>query len=169
MSKNSEKGRRGELAATGIFSNIGVREKKFEVLRTSETTVADDGVDIIVKCPHNTAEKFNEIVDKGSSDIALSSTQIGVRVQVKNYSKPITKAVAEGFVEDIEKNSDFDEHWLIGGTRLTKGAKEELDKSKNKAPIRYYSNEGFTKIQSQYPAIPFSEINDIDDDESKPE
>lgn len=159
MSKNSEKGRKGELAATAIFSNIGVREKNIEVIRANTTTTPENGVDIDLKCPHNLSKKFDDIVESGSSDIALSNASIDVRVQVKNYTRPINKTIMQGFVNDIPKNPEFAEHWGVGGTRLTKGAKDVLEAANKIAPAKWYTAEEFTRIQNQYPEIPFSEIN----------
>jgi len=162
MSKSSEKGRRGELAVTAILSNIGVHESGIEVVRSNTTTTPENGVDIAIKCPHNLSNKLDEIVQNGSSEIALSKAQIDVRVQVKNYSKPINKSTMQGFVDDISKNPEFAEHWGVGGTRLTKGAKEVLEKANKTAPAKWYIADEITKIQSQYPELPFTEINESD-------
>ena len=159
MSNNSDKGRKGELAATAIFSNIGVHEKNIEVLRANTTNTPEKGVDLTIKCPHNLPQKFDEIVKNGASNIALSNTQIDIRIQVKNYTKPINKATMQGFVDDISKNPSHAEHWGIGGSRLTKGAQEVLDNAQQIAPTKWYTAPEFTKIQSQYPELPFSEIN----------
>ncbi len=51
MSKNTDKGRKGELAATAIFSNMGVHEKKIEVIRANKTNTPEGGVDIELECP----------------------------------------------------------------------------------------------------------------------
>ncbi|WP_323971771.1 hypothetical protein [Aeromonas hydrophila] len=161
MSKNSEKGRKGELAVTGILSNIGVHEPSIEVVRANTTTTPENGVDIALKCPHNLSQKLDEIVNCGSSEIALANSQIDVRVQVKNYSGPINKAVAQSFVDDIQKNKNFAEHWGVGGTRLTKGAQEVLGKANEVAPVKWYTAPDMERIQAQYPAVPFTEINSI--------
>lgn len=159
MSKNSDKGRKGELAATAIFSNIGVHESNIEVVRPNTTNTPENGVDLILKCPHNLSKKFDEIVKSGSSETALSSAKIDVRVQVKNYTKPINKTTMQGFVDDIAKNPNFAEHWGVGGTRLTKGASEVLANANKTAPAKWYTALEFAMIQSQYPEIPFSKIN----------
>jgi len=159
MSKNSEKGRKGELAVTSILSNIGVHEPRIEVIRANTTTTPENGVDIALKCPHNLSSKLDEIVSTGKSDIALANSQIDVRVQVKNYQRPISKAVAQGFVDDISKNQHFAEHLGVGGTRLTKGAQEVLAKASEVAPVKWYTAPDFVKIQAQYPAVPFTDIN----------
>ncbi|MFC4727218.1 hypothetical protein [Coralloluteibacterium thermophilus] len=159
MSKNSEKGRKGELAVTGILANIGVHESNIEVVRANTTTTPESGVDIALKCPHNLSQKLDEIVSNGSSETALANSQIDVRVQVKNYSGPINKAVAQSFIDDIQKNKNYAEHWLVGGTRLTKGAQEVLEKANEVAPVKCYTAPDIEKIQIQYPAIPFAEIN----------
>lgn len=163
MSKNSEKGRKGELAVTGILSNIGVHEPSIEVVRANITTTPESGVDIALKCPHNLSQKLDQIVSNGISEIALANSQIDVRVQVKNFSGPINKAVAQSFVDDIQKNQNFSEHWGVGGTRLTKGAHEVLEKANEIAPVKWYTAPDIVKIQAQYPAIPFTEINSIDE------
>ncbi|SFN39890.1 hypothetical protein [Xenorhabdus japonica] len=160
MSKNSEKGRRGELAATAIFSNIGVHEKNIEVVRANTTTTPENGVDLALKVPHNLSTKLDEIVEIGGSNIALSSAQIDVRVQIKNYTKPINKSTMLGFVDDISKNLEFAEHWGIGGIRLTKGAQQVLENAKEIAPVKWYTATGFAKIQAHYPEIPFTDINE---------
>ncbi|MEA9786471.1 hypothetical protein VDF90_04240 [Xanthomonas campestris pv. raphani] len=165
MSKSSEKGRKGELAVTGILSNIGVYEPSIEVVRANTTATPESGVDIALKCPHNLSQKFDEIVSTGSSKIALANSQIDVRVQVKNYSGPINKAVAQSFVDDISKNQNFSEHWGVGGTRLTKGAQEVLEKANEVAPVKWYAAPDIEKIQAQYPAVPFTEINGIKKEE----
>lgn len=162
MSKNSEKGRRGELAVTGILSNIGVHEPSIEVIRANTTTAPENGVDIALKCPHNLSSKLDEIVSTGKSSIALANSQIDVRVQVKNYTKPIGKAIVQGFVDDIQKNQNFAEHWGVGGTRLTKGAREVIAEANKVAPVKWYTAPELVKIQTQYPAIPFTEINGDD-------
>jgi hypothetical protein len=159
MSKNSEKGRKGELAVTAIFSNIGVHEANIEVIRANTTTTPENGLDIALKCPHNLSKKLDEIVVNGKSETALSNAQIDVRVQVKNYTKPINKATAQGFVDDIPKNPNYAEHWGIGGTRLTKGAQEVLDKANKVAPVKWYTAPDIAKIQSQYSEISFTDIN----------
>ena len=160
MSKNSEKGRKGELAVTAIFSNIGVHESGIEVIRANTTTTPENGVDLALKCPHNFSKKLDEIVANGKSETALSSAQIDVRIQVKNYAGPINKATAQGFVDDISKNLNFAEHWGVGGTRLTKGAQEVIEEANKVAPVKWYTAPELTKIQSQYPEIPFTNIND---------
>jgi len=160
MSENSEKGRRGELAANAIFSNIGVYEPRIEVIRANTTSTPENGVDIAVKCPHNFSAKMDEIIQNGSSSMALANTQIDVRVQVKNYSSPINKATMQGFVDDIPKNPTFGEHWGIGGKYLTKGAKDVLREANKTAPAKWYTAEDFEKVQSQYPALPFTTINE---------
>jgi hypothetical protein len=162
MSKNSEKGRKGELAVTAIFSNIGVHEANIEVIRANTTTTPENGVDLALKCPHNLSKKLDEIVADGKSETALSNAQIDVRVQVKNYTKPINKAAAQSFVDDISKNQNYAEHWGVGGTGLTKGAQEVLEEANKVAPVKWYTAPALAKIQSQYPEIPFTDINDGD-------
>lgn len=159
MSINSEKGRRGELAVTAIFSNIGVHEPGIEVIRANTTTTPENGVDIAIKCPHNLSVKLDEIKSNGISNIALAKSQIDVRVQVKNYTRPINKATAQGFVDDISKNRNFAEHWGAGGTRLTKGAQEVIEEANKIAPVKWYTAPELAIIQVQYPALPFTEIN----------
>lgn len=165
MSKNSEKGRKGELAVTAIFSNLGVHEPSIEVIRANTTTTPEGGVDIALKCPHNLSQKLDEIVARGESTTALSNAQIDVRIQVKNYTKPINKAVAQSFVDEISKNPAYAEHWGVGGTRLTKGAQEVIDGASKIAPVKWYTASDIAKIQANYPALPFTDINDDEDGE----
>lgn len=160
MCNNSDKGRKGELAATAIFSTIGVHERNIEVIRANKTNTPEGGVDIELECPHNLSAKLDDIAANGRSDIALSNSTIPVRAQVKNYTGPINKSTMQGFVDDIDKNSEFAEHWGIGGTRLTKGAQEVLAGARSKAVVKWYTAQDVDKIQSQYPQIPFSKIND---------
>jgi len=160
MSSNSEKGRKGELAVTSVFSTMGIYEPKIEVIRDSTSNTPDNGVDLALKVPHNLSSKLDQIAGSGTSDAALSNTSVNVRVQVKNYpDKPINKPTMQGFVNDINKNLNFDEHWGIGGTRLTKGAQEVLEEAKKIAPVKWYTIPEFSRIQAQYPEVPFSEIN----------
>jgi len=158
MSK--EKGRKGEHAVTAILSNIAVHEANIEVIRANTTTTPEKGVDIALKCPHNLSKKLDEIIENGKSETALSNAQIDVRVQVKNYTKPINKTIAQGFVDDISKNENYAEHWGIGGTRLTKGAQDVIQEANKTAPVKWYTASDIAKIQSQYQEIPFTEIND---------
>ncbi len=65
----------------------------------------------------------------------------------------------QGFIDDIEENPEFAEHWGGGGTRLTKGAKEVLHEARKVSTVKWYTAEDLDKIQSQYPQIPFSQIN----------
>lgn len=165
MSKNSDKGRKGELAATAIFSNIGVHENKIEVIRANKTNTPEGGVDIELECPHNLSVKLDDIVENGQSDIALSGSTIPVRAQVKNYTRPINKSTMQGFIDDIDQNSEFAEHWGLGGTRLTKGAQDVLAEARKKAVVKWYIAPDVDKIQAQYPQISFSQINNNDKDE----
>jgi len=160
MSKNSEKGRKGELAVCAIFSNIGTHERNIEVIRDNKTCTPERGVDLVVFCPHNTSNKLDEIAEKGDSEIGLSNTEISVRVQVKNFSGAIGKATMEEFVEDSKKNPQFAEHWGVGGLRLTKGAKEVLENANKNVPTKWYTADSITKIQAQYPERPFVNLND---------
>lgn len=159
MSKSSEKGRRGELAVTAILSNLGVHEPNTEVIRKNTTTTPDSGVDLALKCPHNLSQKLDEIVENSQSSTALSNAQIDVRIQVKNYAKPISKAVAQSFVDEVSKNPNYAEHWGIGGTRLTKGAQDVIQKANKKAPVKWYTADDIEKIQAHYPSIPFKDID----------
>ena len=163
MSKNSDKGRKGELAANAIFSNNGVHEPNIEVVRASTTNTPENGVDLALTCPHNLSNKLDDIVENGESNIALSKAKIDVRVQIKNYTRPINKTTMQGFMDDIEKNPEFDEHWGVGGTKLTKGAQELLADGKKKAPVKWYTSTEFEKIQAHYPAIPFTKLNEDDE------
>jgi hypothetical protein len=165
MSKNSDKGRKGELAVTAIISNVGVHEPGVEVIRSSLTTTPENGVDLAIRCPHNLREKLDEIASNGDSKIALAkNSQIDVRIQVKNYDRPINKAVAQSFVDEIHTNPRFDEHWGMGGSRLTKGAREVLDKAQELAPVRWYTADEIDRIQDRYKPIPFTRINRPADD-----
>lgn len=157
--KNSDKGRKGELAATAIFSNMGVHENKIEVIRANKTNTPEGGVDLELECPHNLSVKLDDIATNGMSDIALSKSTITVRAQVKNYTRPINKSTMQGFVDDIDKNPEFAEHWGLGGTRLTKGAQEVLNEANKKAPVKWYTAQDVDRIQAQYPQIQFSQIN----------
>ena len=71
----------------------------------------------------------------------------------------------QGFIDDIDQNSEFAEHWGFGGTRLTKGAQGVLAEARKKAVVKWYTASDVDKIQSQYPQIPFSQINNDDEDE----
>lgn len=163
MSKNSEKGRRGELAVMGVFANVGLHEKNVEVLRDGKTTSPDGGVDISMIVPHNLSVKLDEIVSSGSSEIALSNANIDVRLQVKNYTRPISKATMDGFIEECATNEKYGEHWGAGGPNLSKGAQKSLDEGKKLYPVKWYTASDIAQIQANYPAIPFTEINDESD------
>lgn len=160
MSKKLEKGRRGEHAVTAALCQAATHEQRIEVRRATKTSERDKGRDITLNCPHNFGDKLDDIVKNGNSERVLSKSDIAVRADVKNHNGKITKATAEKFTLDIDKNPDFAEHWLIGGNGITKGAKEVLeDANKNNAPVRYFSNDDMDIIQSAYPARPLSKIN----------
>ncbi len=167
MSRSSEKGRKGELAITSVLSIIGLHEKGIEVVRASTTNTPERGVDVALECPHNLSNKLDEIVEHGRSDIGLANSKIDVRVQVKNHAGPITKSVAQGFVDEIEKNQHFSEHWGVGGTRLTKGAQEVLAMANLSAPVKWYTGPDVVKIQSHYPPLPFTSIDGVRDEDDE--
>ena len=70
------------------------------------------------------------------------------RLDAKNYGGRIGKPVADKFVADCEKNPQDAEHWLVGGERLTKGAKEVIEDSEH--VCRYYSQEDINKVDNYY-------------------
>lgn len=101
-------------------------------------------------CPHNIWEKLQVIAENGESSVLLSNTNIRVRIDIKNHSSKIPKATANKFVEDTNNNPDFDEHWLIGGNGLTKGAQEVFDESQKKGIHRYMNQEDWNNVGMYY-------------------
>jgi len=160
MSENSEKGRRGEHAGMALASTIAIYEPRIEVKRTSTTNTPENGVDFEVICPHNLSTKLDQIAQTGKSDLVLSNSLIQARVQVKNHSGPITKAIMDGFIQQCATNPKYDEHWGMGGVRFTKGAKESLEAGQQRHSVKWWLTDDLAAIESKYPAVPFGRIND---------
>lgn len=142
------KGKKGEAQLLGIFSTIMEVEANVDVVRGTFTNEPDNGVDLKVKAPHNIAEKFKDILEDNEKKQVLSNTKILIRIDHKEYEKPIGKAVVDKFVGDIEKNPEYAEHWLTGGPRLTNGAEKVLKNASK--PCRYYSSDDINKLKNYY-------------------
>lgn len=147
MSKNI--GKIGEAKLASTLTKIAQIEDTVDFRKPSFTNAPDEGLDFQLKAPHNISEKLRDIIEDKEEISTLSSTDIKIRIDHKEYDdRKIGKAVATKFVSDIEKNPDNAEHWLTGGTGLTSGAKSELKNAK--AVVRHYSNDDINKIDNYY-------------------
>lgn len=144
------KGKKGEAKTAGILAKAAQIEDKVDFTKPTLTNAPDNGIDFEIRCPHNFPEKLNNIINGNESNNALSNTTIDIRVDHKEYDRPIGKATAQKFVNDIAKNENYDEHWMTGGKRLTAGAQEVIDDAKKKSVVRYYSNENLNQINNYY-------------------
>lgn len=143
-------GKKGEAKMAEILAKIAQKEEKVDFTKPTFTNAPDNGVDFEIRCPHNIVEKFTSIIDGKESDMALSNSTIDIRVDHKEYSKPIGKPTVEKFVKDISKNEKYAEHWLTGGDRLTAGGKKVLEEANKNSVVRYYSNDELNKINNFY-------------------
>lgn len=146
MGKN--KGKIGEARTARILTKISEVEETVDFTKPSFTNAPDNGVDFELKAPHNIAEKLDGIIEENPKIANLSNHNIHIRIDNKDYNGKISKPVVDKFLKDIDKNPEYAEHWLAGGSELTKGAKETFEKSNS--VIRYYSKSNMNKIDNYY-------------------
>ena len=157
-------GKVGEAKMAQTLGKMSEIEDKVDFTKPSFTNAPDNGVDFELQCPHNYPEKLDEVIESGNSEQALSEKTIKVRIDHKEYKGKIGKATAEKFVNDCEKNEEYEEHWLTGGIGgLTKGAEKVLKEANKEHICRHYSQEEINKIDSFYTnEIENSNDNEID-------
>lgn len=145
------KGKVGEAKMAQTLGKMAEVEEKVDFTKPSFTNAPDNGVDFELQCPHNYPEKLNEIIKDKSSEQKLSTKNIKVRIDHKEYKGKIGKATAEKFVKDCDKNDeDYQEHWITGGKGLTKGAEKVLEKSNKDFICRHYSQEKINTLDNFY-------------------
>lgn len=142
-------GKIGEAKFAITVSKMAQVEDTIDFRKPSFTNAPDEGMDFQLKAPHNISEKLQDIIEGKEHVSKLSNTDIKIRVDHKEYEdRKIGKAIAEKFVDDIEKNPDNAEHWLTGGKGLTAGAKNVLQNADG--VVRHYSIEDINKIDNYY-------------------
>ncbi|HHB51576.1 MAG TPA: hypothetical protein ENK75_00810 [Saprospiraceae bacterium] len=158
-------GKFGEAKMAQTLGKMAEVEDKVDFTKPSFTNAPDNGVDFELQCPHNYTEKLDEIIEDGNSEQKLSTINIKVRIDHKEYNtRKIGKAIAEKFVKDCNKNDeDYDEHWITGGKGLTKGAEKVLEEANKDYVVRHYAKEEINKIDNFYTnEIENSNDNEID-------
>ena len=146
--KKDDKGKKGERDFIKTMFKMEEVGEDIDLKKPTYTNKPDGGLDIEVKCGHNIGEVFNAIINEKNIIPHLSDKKVKVRVDAKNYGGAIGKPVAQKFVDDCEKNPQAAEHWLVGGERLTKGAKAVIDE--NEHVCRYYNQEDINKVDNYY-------------------
>lgn len=146
---DKNKGRKGERdLLESLIHPMQRNGEDIDYRKPTFTNEPDDGVDLELKAPHNTGERLERIARGEPVIPEPSHSKILIRVDHKNYEKKIQKPIAQKFVDDIDKNPNDAEHWLTGGSGLTKGAQEVLDNAP--APTRYFSQDDINTINSYY-------------------
>lgn len=146
--KNDDKGKKGERDLIKTIFKMEEAGEDIDIKKPTYTTEPDGGLDVEMKCGHNIGELMDAIIQDKEKMPILSQTKIKVRVDAKNYKGTISKPIADKFVADCEKNPQAAEHWLVGGTRLAKGAKEVIEDSEH--VCRYYCQEDINKVDNYY-------------------
>lgn len=147
---SSNRGKDEELRATKSLCDIATVEEKCDITRHTTTNTPDLGADLVFHCPSDTGEKFSEIAKTGGSSKELTGHSSRVRIDVKARTGKIQKDDAEKLVDDIKKHPQTNEHWLIGGSGLTKPAQRVLDSANEWATVRHFSRDDFKKISQFY-------------------
>ena len=156
-------GKVGEAKMAQTLGKMAEVEDKVDFTKPSFTNAPDNGVDFELQCPHNYPEKLDKIIEDGNSKQILSTTNIKVRIDHKEYKGKIGKATAEKHVKDCDKNEGYDEHWLTGAKGITKGAEKVLKEADSDYICRHYSQEKINKIDNFYTnEIKNSNDNEID-------
>lgn len=146
--KNGDKGKKGERDLMKTIFKMEEVGEDIDIKKPTYTNEPDDGLDLEMRCGHNIGEHMSAIINSEERIPVLSQEKIKVRIDVKNYGGRIGKPVADKFVGDCEKNLQAAEHWLVGGERLTKGAKDVIENSDH--VCRYYSQEDINKVDNYY-------------------
>lgn len=176
MSKKN-KGRVGETRAIRVIADIMDVEGNVDFTRHTNTNTADGGADIVLEHPQGFIDKFERIADQidteptSQNGVDLESTTLTnsapselknntekTRIDVKNTERKLGKDTVIKFGGDIRKNPDCKNHVLMGGSDLTKGAKDELISLQNAhstsgKKILHVNNTGLTNIESHYKSL----------------
>lgn len=176
-----KKGKKGEMLALTIASSFSDTHISAEVMRHSKTTAPDLGADIFIVAAKEPMKEFLDnagtIDSFQTSELKnkLDSDSVKARIDCKNTEGKLTKATIQKHVSEIAIHQDSDLHILMGGSGLTKGAKQCLEDANNAlAPngkeVVHINNQGIRSLYQAYPPIqPDPETNvaidSTDDDE----
>jgi hypothetical protein len=176
MSKKN-KGRIGETRVIRVITDIMDVEGDVDFTRHTNTNTADSGADIVLEHPQGFIDKLERIStnpDTGSTtpdnipqeNIALTNSSPSevitntekTRIDVKNTDRKLGKDTVIKFGGDIRKNPDCKNHVLMGGSDLTKGAKDELISlqsahSQSGKKILHITNAGLVNIENHYKSL----------------
>jgi len=147
MSDN--KGKDGEMVVARALCDIAIAENKVDYTRSSITNAPDLGADLVLHCPENTGDKFEDIVNEGSSSMELSGRQIEIRIDVK--AKKVEKEDAEKFIGDIVKHPTKKEHWITGDA--ISGPAKNIISECDWIKTRFLSNNDIQKIANYYQGL----------------
>lgn len=147
MSNN--KGKDGEMVVAKALCDISIAENNVDFTRSSITNAPDFGADLVIHCPNNMGDKFEEIVGEGSSSTELTGSQMEVRVDVK--AKKVQKEDAEKFIADIIKHPTKKEHWITGDS--ISGPAKKIIMGCDWTKTRYFSNDDIKKIATYYNSL----------------
>ena len=88
-----------------------------------------------------------------------NSPTVKTRIDVKATNGVISPDTVDKFVGDIRKNPDCKGHALVGGSRMSKGAKEKFETAQEAAKedgkfVIYIPNIGLQNLENHYEALP---------------
>ncbi|QDX29466.1 hypothetical protein [Dickeya poaceiphila] len=171
MSKKN-KGRIGETRVIRVITDIMDVGGDVDFTRHTNTNTADSGADIVLEHPQGFVDKLETIATKSDTESTIPNLPPSevitntekTRIDVKNTDRKLGKDTVIKFGGDIRKNPDCKNHILMGGSALTKGAKDELISlqtahSQSGKTILHITNAGLINIESHYKSLNSPETN----------
>lgn len=159
-----KKGKKGEMLALTIASSFSDTHISAEVMRHSKTTAPDLGADLFITADKEPMKEFlDNAGNPGSfqnSELKnkLDNDSLKARIDCKNTEEKLTKATVQKHISEIAIHQDSDLHILMGGSGLTKGAKQCLEDANNALASKgkevvHINNKGIRRLYQAYPPI----------------
>jgi hypothetical protein len=160
MSENS--GKDGEMRFAIVIAGAAIRQNGLDFTRHTVTNQPDLGEDYSAQ---GSVEALTSLCEIGTGEVLTvarevlggSGRKIEARFDVKTTRNKLAGDTVDKFVSDVKKHPNTDLHVLVGGSGLTKTAKEKLDKhssalrEEGKA-IAYIPNEGAIRLANEFKA-----------------
>lgn len=158
MSENS--GKDGEMRFAIVLAGAAIRQNGLDFTRHTVTNQPDLGEDYSAQ---GSIEALTSLCEIGTGEVSNVAREvlgdpgrkIEARFDVKTTRGKLAGDTVDKFISDVKKHPNTDLHVLVGGSGLTKIAKQKLHdhgttlREDGKA-IVYIPNEGVVRLANEY-------------------
>ncbi|MCX7111656.1 MAG: hypothetical protein NTX45_16330 [Proteobacteria bacterium] len=160
---SSNKGKDGEMRVIKIVADIAIQEEGLDLTRPTITNESDMGADLMIQSSPQSLKRLLQVAAGLPQSTDEHSTEqnarkkIKTRVDVKTTQSKLQTDTVDKFASDVHKHPQCDAHILMGGSNLTGPAqrkfdqyKKEFEQTNKKQILAYISNEGISRLESEY-------------------